>query len=231
MPDPALTCLLLLLLAGPLAAAAASSSAPAEVVRYTHTNACEQPFARPPADPETLHNEAFEWTQHTPLRDWQFTPVALANSGMRDNEWYNELLEATCVSVSYSSAVRMPVVLQKYTSLGNFRAKVVKTTCVQADSVVLNNIRLSEIPFIRRVHITSKMRFTDGAVETRVRAEYTIPWYLRFLEQTAVTVVTHSYNNEIQVTVHQLCGSSPPPAPPQPVVIAPLMPPMAFFQR
>jgi len=208
----------------------AAAATPSEVVRYSRMDTCEEPFARPPTDPETLHNEAFEWTQHSPLRDWQYAPVTLADSGMRDNEWYDELLEASCVQVSYSSAVRMPEVLQKYTSLGNFRTKIVKTTCVQADSVVLNDLRLTDIPFVRRVHITSKMRFADQKVETLMRAVFVLPWYLRFLESTAHRVVTNSFDDEIQATVHQLCGSSPPPAPP-PVVIAPLLPPLAYFTR
>jgi len=213
--------------------AAAVSRTPAEVVRYARTDACDQPFARPPVDAETLHAQAFEWTQHTPLHNWRFFPVALADSGMRDNEWYDELLEATCVRVSYSSAVRMPELLRKYTSLGNFRTKIVKTTCEQAGSVVLNDVRISELPFIHRVHITSKMRFADGAVESLVRAEYTLPWFLRFLEHTAEGVVTRSYNDEIRAVVHQLCvapGSALPQTPP-PVVDAPLLPPSAYFTR
>ena len=48
--------------------AAAVTRTPAEVVRYTRTDACDQPFAHPPVDAETLHDEAFEWTQHTPLQ-------------------------------------------------------------------------------------------------------------------------------------------------------------------
>jgi len=222
---PLLACLAL---APPPALAALHSQT--DVVRYTRTDACAFPFARAPVEPETMHGEAFEWTQHTPLRDWQFSNVTLADSGMRDNEWYDELLEATCARVSYSSAVRIPSVLQKYTSLGNFRTKIVKTTCTQADSV-LNDIRLSEIPFVRRVHITSRMRFVDGVAESTVRAEYTLPWYLHFLESTAENVVKHSYNDEIDATVHQLCGSSPLPAPPPPVVITPLLPPSAYFTR
>ena len=216
--------------------ALAVAAVPPEVVRYARTDACDQHFARPPMDAETLHSEAFEWTQHTPLRDWQFDPVTLADSGMRDNEWYDELLEAACVRVSYTSAVRMPDVLRQYTSLGNFRTKVVKTTCVQAGSVVLNDIRLADLPFIRRVHIASQMRFTDGQVATHMHAEYTLPWYLHFLESTAEGIVTRSYSDEIRATVRQLCGSqgspgSPPPAPPPPVVIAPLLPPSAYFTR
>jgi len=220
---------LAILLALAPAATTAASRTPQEVVRYTHTDACEVPFARPPTDSETLHNEAFEWTQHAPLHHWQYAPVALADSGMRDNEWYDLHLEATCVRVSYSSAVRMPAILRRYTSLGDFRTKVVKTTCTQADSV-LNNIHLSEIPFIHRVHITSRMRMLDGAAETSVRAEYTLPWFLRFLESTAAGIVTNSYNDEIQATVHQLCGSSATLTPP-PVVVTPLMPPSAYFSR
>ena len=209
----------------------AAAVVPSEVVRYSRMDACEEPFARPPIDSETLHNEAFEWTQHSPLRDWQYTPITLVDSGMRDNEWYDELFEASCVQVSYSSAVRMPSVLQKYTSLGNFRTKIVKTTCVQADSIVLNDLRLTGIPFIRRVHITSRMRFADQKVETLMRAVFVLPWYLRFLESTAHSVVTSSFDDEIQATVHQLCGSSLPPAPPPPVVVAPLQPPSAYFSR
>ena len=208
----------------------AAAAAPSEVVRYSRMDTCDQPFARPPTDPETLHNEAYEWTQHTPLRDWQFATVSLADSGMRDNEWYDELLEASCVRVSYSSAVRMPPVLQKYTSLGNFRTKIVKTTCVQAGSVVLNDLRLTEIPFVRRVHITSKMRFADQQVETLMRAVFVLPWYLRFLESTAHNVVVSSFDDEITATVHQLCEQTPPPPPP-PVNIAPLQPPVAYFSR
>ena len=229
---PPLSVLAILLALAPAATTAASRT-PQEVVRYTHTDACEVPFARPPTDSETLHNEAFEWTQHAPLHHWQYAPVALADSGMRDNEWYDDLLEATCVRVSYSSAVRMPELLRKYTSLGNFRTKIVKTTCEQAGSVVLNDVRISELPFIHRVHITSKMRFADGAVESLVRAEYTLPWFLRFLEHTAEGVVTRSYNDEIRAVVHQLCvapGSALPQTPP-PVVIAPLLPPSVYFTR
>jgi len=213
-----------LLLASMLNPSCAVSQTRSEVVRLTRTDACDQPFAREPADAETLHGEAFEWTQHAPLKDWQFAPVSLADSGMQNNEWYDMQLEAHCVRVSYSSAVRMPEVLQKYTSLGNFRTKIVKVTCVQAD-VVLNDIHLSEIPFVRRVHITSKMRFANGVVETRARAEYVLPWYLRFLEKTARSVVTRSYTDEIQATVHQLCGPSPAALSPLPSVpIAPLLP-------
>jgi len=230
MPHPAR-----LLLVGALASIfnTASSTAPAEVVRHARTDACDQPFARPPADAETLHGEAFAWTQHTPLRDWQFAPITLADSGMRDNEWYDELLEATCVRVSYSSAVRMPSVLQKYTSLGNFRTKIVKTTCVQADSVVLNDIRLAEIPFVRRVHIASQMRFTGGQVVTHMRAEYVLPWYLRFLESTAAGVVTRSFDDEVRATVQLLCAAPAPPPPHAlpPFVVAPLLPPPSYFTR
>jgi len=224
---------LLLLLASPLAPATASSSAPAEVVRHTRTDACDQFFVRPPADAETLRSEAFEWTQQTPLRDWQFAPITLADSGMRDNEWYDELLEATCARVSYSSAMRMPSVVQKYMSLGNFCTKIVKMTCVQADSFVLNDIRLAKIPFICRVHITSQMRFANGQVVTHMCAEYVLPWYLRFLESTAEGVVTHSLNDEIRATVHQLCvapGQAPSHALP-PFVVAQLLPPVAYFSR
>jgi len=221
-----------LLLANMLHANGAISNSPTEVVRMTRTDACNQPFAREPADAETLHGEAFEWTQHTPLKDWHFSPISLADSGMQNNEWYDMLLEAQCVRVSYSSAVRMPAVLQQYTSLGNFRTKIVKVTCVQAD-VVLNDIHLSEIPFVRRVHISSKMRFADGVVVTSMRAEYALPWYLRFLQNTAQSVLTRSYTDEIQATVHQLCvapGQPLTPAPP-PVVVTPLLQPSAYFTR
>jgi hypothetical protein len=227
-----LLALALVVLLAPAPAAAATRT-PAEVVRYTRLDACDQPFDHPPVDAETLHSEAFEWTRSAPLQNWQYAAVALADSGMRDNEWYDEQLEATCVRVSYSSAVRMPAVLRKYTSLGNFRTKIVKTTCVQADSVVLNDIRIFEIPFIHRVHITSKMRFADGAAESTVRAEYVLPWYLRFLESTAEAVVKQSYNDEIRATVHQLCvapAAALPPTPP-PVVVAPLLPPSVYFSR
>ena len=84
---------------------------------------------------------------------------------------------------------------------------------------------------VRRVHIASQMRFADGQVATHMRAEYTLPWYLHFLESTAENVVKLSYNDLIEATVHQLCGTSPPPAPPPPVVIAPLLPPSAYFSR
>ena len=222
---PLLVCLACLALA-PSPASAASRS-PQEVVRYTRTDACEQPFARSAVDPETLHSEAFEWTQHTPLRNWQFDAVTLADSGMRANEWYDEQLEASCVRVSYTSGVRMPAILRRYTSLGDFRTKIVKTTCTQA-TAVLNDIRLTEIPFVRRVHITSRMVLANGVAETTVRAEYTLPWYLRFLEATAEGVVKQSYDDEIKATLHQLCGTSPPPPP---VVIAPLLPPSVYFSR
>jgi len=110
----------------------------------------------------------------------------------------------------------------------NFRTKIVKTTCTQADSILLNDLRLTGIPFICRVHITSRMRFADQKVETLMRAVFVLPWYLRFLESTAHSVVTSSFDDEIQATVHQLCGSSLPPAPPPPVVVAPLQPPSAY---
>ena len=87
--------------------------------------------------------------------------------------------------VAYSSAVRMPEVLRRYTSLDNFRTTIIKVTCVQAETVILNDVHLSDIPFIRRAHITSKMHFADALVETQVRAEFNLPWYLRFLQSTA----------------------------------------------
>ena len=121
-------------------------------------------------------------------------------------------------------SVRMPAVLQQYTSLGDFRTKIVKVTCVQAD-VVLNDIHLSDIPFIRRVHISSKMRFADGVVATSMRAEYALPWYLRFLQNTAQSVVTRSYTDEIRATVHQLCVALSEALAPLPSVpIVPLWP-------
>jgi len=70
-------------------------------------------------------------------------------------------------------------------------------------------------------------------VVTSMRAEYALPWYLRFLQNTAQSVLTRSYTDEIQATVHQLCvapGQPLTPAPP-PVVVAPLLPLSAYFTR
>jgi len=100
----------------------------------------------------------------------------------------------------------MPEVLRRYTSLDNFRTTIIKVTCVQAETVILNDVHLSDIPFIRRAHITSKMHFADALVETQVRAEFNLPWYLRFLQSTATDLVIRTYTDEIRATVHHLCG-------------------------
>jgi len=62
-------------------------------------------------------------------------------------------------------------------------------------------------------------------VVTSMRAEYALPWYLRFLQNTAQSVLTRSYTDEIQATVHQLCGPLSEALAPLPSVpIVPLWP-------
>jgi len=190
-----------------LAAALGPARAAGESVRFGRSDACDAPFAREPASADALQRTAFEWTHEAPLKNWEYAVVNIAESGMRDNEWYDWELEAHCGRVTYSSAVRMPAVLQKYTSLGNFRTTIIKVTCVQAGWVVLNDVRLSDIPFIRRVHITSRLRFADGLAETLAHAQFDLPWYLRFLRSTATDIVTRSYTEEVRATVHQLCAA------------------------
>ena len=120
-----------------LAAALGPARAAGESVRFGRSDACDAPFAREPASADALQRTAFEWTHEAPLKNWEYAVVNITENGMSNNEWYDWELEAHCGRVTYSSAVCMSAVLQKYTNLGNFRTTIVKVTCVQASSVVL----------------------------------------------------------------------------------------------
>ena len=176
----------------------------ADEVRFEHTAQCASPFAAAPVAQHTLYGEAFEWTHQATLTDWSYESIEATDSGLKD--WTGAPLHhGECARVSYTSTVRMPGVLRKYTSLGSFKPRVVKTTCVQRE-VITTSFSLRKLPFIDSVDIHSIMTFARGEVHTSTTTAYTLPWFAHFLSSLGSGIVQRSIEREIHATVHQLCS-------------------------
>jgi len=177
------------------------------VVRFETNMSCAQFYAAEPVKQASLYGEAFTWTKHAALADWHFESVTVSSSGLLDNPLGVDVDPAAeCVRVSYSASVRMPAVLREYTSLGDFRTVVQKTTC-GFHNVVLNQVFVHKLPFIGTVEMNSAMRFESTRMFTAVHAQYTLPWYIDFMRHIAESIVVKSYAEEITATMEQLCTS------------------------
>ena len=175
------------------------------MVRFETNVSCAQFHQSESLKQTSLYEEAHAWTRHAALADWHFEAVPLSSSGLLDNPLGVAVHpSAECVRVSYSAPVRMPDVLREYTRLGNFRTEVDKTTCVH-ENVLLNKAFVRKLPFIGTVETTSIMTFDATRMLTVVHAQYTLPWFLRFMQQVAEDVVVKSYSDELMATMRQLC--------------------------
>lgn len=186
-------------------AAPPSWAASADVVRFETNMSCVQFHAAEPVKQASLYGEAFTWTRHAALADWNFESVTVSSSGLLDNPLDVAVDPAAeCVRVSYSAPVHMPAVLREYTSLGDFRTTVQKTTCAFRN-VVLNRVFVHKLPFIGTVETHSAMRFESTRMFSVVHAQYTLPWYLDFMRHVSESIIVKSYSDELTATMEQLC--------------------------
>jgi len=191
---------------GLLAAPRALATEP-DVVRFATNMSCAQYHHSEAVLQTSLYGEAYAWTEHAALKNWRFEAVAVASSGLLGNPLDAAVDPAAeCVRVSYSAPVRMPAVLRTHTSLGTFRTDVEKTSCVHGN-VVLNKVFVRKLPFIGTVDTTSMMTFEASRMLSVVHAQYTLPWFLRFMQQVSEDLIVKSYSEELAATMHQLCTS------------------------
>jgi len=158
---------------------------------------------------DSLYIEAYEWTKHAPLSDWQMrdaTPEERRRMVLVFKTPAGNVPSLYCQSVSYKCDIKMPKVLLSYIHIGTFNGQVHKIICADA-SRVYTIVNLSSFPVVGDVEIHSELsvdRKTES-VHVAIKAEYDVPWYLTWLTSTSEKILLASYNDELLESVKQMC--------------------------
>jgi len=153
--------------------------------------------------------EAYEWTKHAPLSDWQMrdaTPEERKRMVLVFKPPIGDVPSLYCQSVSYKCDIKMPKVLLSYIHIGTFNGQVHKIICAD-DSRVYTIVDLSSFPVVGVVEIHSELsveRKTES-VHVVTEAEYEIPWYLTWLTSMSEKILLESYNDKLRESVKQMC--------------------------
>ena len=180
--------------------------------RHSQIHACADLDLMSSTSQDSLYIEAYEWTKHAPLSDWEMrdaTPEERKRMVLVFNTPSGDVPSLYCQSVSYKCDIKMPKMLLSYIHIGTFNGQVQKIICADT-SRVYTIVYLSSFPVVGKIEIHSELvgnRKTES-VHVVTDAQFEIPWYLTWLTATSEKILIASYYDELLESVKQMCRSS-----------------------
>lgn len=140
-----------------------------------------------------MFNLAYEWTRHSKLNDWSYSPIG------RD-----------CALVGYTTRIHLKHMFQQLIPSRVLHAKITKNACVRG-GLLYETINITELLLIERMEIRIRAEL-DPATDSLLMHAYSdvpVPWVLKIFENTILTQIEDSIREYQDHLATSVCAGEP----------------------